>query len=173
MKCYSHVRFWPYFWSQSPNRLLLIDDWIWSGSTQNLFDYIRRIITFSLSGQSSTKSKNLLSILRWDTGDEKISTFAWGGAYAHRSSLDKYFSKISHKQNKSWIFLKQAKITTVAPFRSENSDFLMKLKIVGEVKLGSYTEAQTSILSALLEMVIEVSNFGERVYTGFQLQYKP
>ena len=31
--------------------------------------------------------------LRWDTGDEKISSFAWGGAYAHRSSLDKYFQK--------------------------------------------------------------------------------
>ena len=39
--------------------------------------------------------------LRWDTGDEKISSLAWRGAYAHRSSLDKYFSKISHKQNKS------------------------------------------------------------------------
>ena len=39
--------------------------------------------------------------LRWDTGDEKISSFALGGGYAHRSSLDKYFSKISHKQNKS------------------------------------------------------------------------
>ena len=33
--------------------------------------------------------------LRWDTGNEKISSFARGGAYAHRSSLDKYFSKIS------------------------------------------------------------------------------
>ena len=77
-------------------------------------------------------------------GDEKISIFAWGGAYAHRSSLDKYFSKISHKQNKSWIFLKQAKITTVAPFRSANSDFDMKLKIVVEVKLGPYTESETS-----------------------------
>ena len=30
-----------------------------------------------------------MCILRWDTGDEKISTFAWGRAYAHRSSLDK------------------------------------------------------------------------------------
>ena len=103
-------------------------------------------------------------MLRWDTGDEKISSFAWGGAYAHRSSLDKYFSKISHKQNKSWIFLKQAKITTVAPFRSENSDFLMKLKIVGEVKLGPYTEAETSDSSTLLERVIKVSNIGKRVY---------
>ena len=86
----------------------------------------------------------ILYFLRWYTGDEKISSFAWGGAYAHRSSLDKYFSKISHKQNKSWIFLKQAKITTVAPLRSENSDFLMKFKIVGEVKLGPYTESKTS-----------------------------
>ena len=66
------------------------------------------------------------------------NTFAWGGAYAHRSSLDKYFSKISHKQNKSWIF------TTVAPFKSEKLDYLMKLKIVGEVKLGPYTESETS-----------------------------
>ena len=73
-------------------------------------------------------------------GDEKISTFA----YAHRSSLNKYFSKISHKQNKSWIFLKQAKITKVAPFRSENLDYLMKLKILGEVKLGPYSESETS-----------------------------
>ena len=102
--------------------------------------------------------------LRWDTGDEKISTFAWGRAYTHKSSLDKYFSKISHKQNKSWIFLKQAKITTVAPFRSENSDFLMKLKIVGEVKLGPYTEAETSDSSTLLESVIKVSNIGKHVY---------
>ena len=40
------------------------------------------------------------------------------------------------KQNKSRIFLKQAKITIVACFsRSENLDLLMKLKIVGEVKL--------------------------------------
>ena len=31
--------------------------------------------------------------LRWDMGDEKISS------YAHKSSLDKYFSKISHEQN--------------------------------------------------------------------------
>ena len=28
--------------------------------------------------------------------NEKKSSFAWGGAYAHRSSLDKYFSKIPH-----------------------------------------------------------------------------
>ena len=78
--------------------------------------------------------------LRWDMGDEKISS------YAHKSSLDKYFSKISHEQNKSWIFLKQAKITTVAPFRSENSDFQMKLKIVGDFKLGPSTESEFSLL---------------------------
>ena len=35
-------------------------------------------------------------ILSWDTGDEKISRFACWGANAHWSSLDKYFSKISH-----------------------------------------------------------------------------
>ena len=99
--------------------------------------------------------------LRWDTGDEKISSFAWGRAYVHRSSLDKYFSKISHKK-KSWTFLKQAKITTVAPLRSENSVFHMKCKIVGEVKLGLYTEAETSDLSSLLEKVIKVSNIGKR-----------
>ena len=67
-------------------------------------------------------------VLRLDMGDEKISSFAWGGAYmpiAHTSSLDKFFSKISHKQ-KELIFLKQVRITTVAPFRNENSDFLMK-----------------------------------------------
>ena len=49
-------------------------------------------------------------------------------------------------------------------FRSENSDFLMKLKIVGELKLGLYTEAKTSDSSTLLERVIKVSNIGKRVY---------
>ena len=45
-------------------------------------------------------------------------------------------------------------MTTVAPLRSENSVFLMKCKIVEEVKLGPYTEAETSGLSTLLEKVI-------------------
>ena len=63
-----------------------------------------------------------------------------------------------------WIFLKQAKNTTVATFRSENSDFLMKLKIVEEVKLGPNTEAETSDSSTLLERVIKVSNIWKRVY---------
>ena len=40
----------------------------------------------------------------------------------------------------------------------------MKLKIVGEVKLGPYTEAETSDLSTLLERVIKESNIGKRVY---------
>ena len=74
-----------------------------------------------------------------------------------------FFKNISYK-NKSWNFLKQAKITTVAPLRSENSDFLMKFKIVGEVRLGPYTEAETSDSSTLLERVIKVSNIGKRVY---------
>ena len=55
-------------------------------------------------------------------------------------------------------------MTTVAPSGSENSDFFMKLKIVGEVKLGPYTEAETSDSSTLLERVIKVSNIGKRVY---------
>ena len=57
-----------------------------------------------------------------------------------------------------------SKITTVAPLRSENSVFLMKCKIVEEVKLGTYTEAETSDSSILLEKVIKVSNIGKRVY---------
>ena len=40
----------------------------------------------------------------------------------------------------------------------------MKCKIVGEVKLGLYTEAETSDLSSLLEKVIKVSNIGKREY---------
>ena len=40
----------------------------------------------------------------------------------------------------------------------------MKLKIVGEVKLGPYTEAETSDSSTLLERVIKESNIGKRVY---------
>ena len=56
--------------------------------------------------------------MRWDTGVEKMSSFAW----REGQILTNIF------QNKSRIFLKQAKITTVAPFGSENSDFLMKLK---------------------------------------------
>ena len=78
------------------------------------------------------------------------------------SSLIKYFSKISYTKNKSWIFLKQTKITT--PLRSENSDFLMKFKIVEEVKLRPYTEAETSNLSILLERVIKASNIWKHVY---------
>ena len=38
----------------------------------------------------------------------------------------------------------------------------MKLKIVDEVKLGPYTEAETSYSSTLLERVI--SNIGKHVY---------
>ena len=57
-----------------------------------------------------------------------------------------------------------AVIVTRSPFRSENSEFLIKLKIVGEVKLGPYTEAETSDSSTLLERVIKVSNIGKRVY---------
>ena len=40
----------------------------------------------------------------------------------------------------------------------------MKCKIVEEVKLGTYTEAETSDSSILLEKVIKVSNIGKRVY---------
>ena len=40
----------------------------------------------------------------------------------------------------------------------------MKSKIVEEVKLGSYTEAETSDSSTLLERVIKVSNIGKREY---------
>ena len=36
------------------------------------------------------------------------------------------------------------KITTVAPLRSENSDLLMKWKIVGEAKLEHYTDDKHS-----------------------------
>ena len=63
------------------------------------YDMTRRLTEAS----NTSLPENTLSqtTIRWDTGDEKISSFAWGGAYAHRSSLDKYFSKISHKQNKS------------------------------------------------------------------------
>ena len=39
----------------------------------------------------------------------------------------------------------------------------MKL-IVGEAKLGPYTEAETSDLPTLLERVIKVSNIGKCVY---------
>ena len=56
------------------------------------------------------------------------------------------------------------KITTMAPLKSENSVFLMKCKIVGEVKLGPYTEAETSDLSTLLDKVIKVNNIGKEVY---------
>ena len=38
----------------------------------------------------------------------------------------------------------------------------MKLEVVGEVKLGHYTEAETSDSSTLLESVIKVSNIGMR-----------
>ena len=47
---------------------------------------------------------------------------------------------------------------------SENSVFLMKFKTVGEVKLGPYTEAETSDSSTLLERVIKVSNIGKHMY---------
>ena len=40
----------------------------------------------------------------------------------------------------------------------------MKLKIVGEVKLGPYTEAETSDSSTLLERVIKASNIVKRLY---------
>ena len=49
-----------------------------------------------------------------------------------------------HLTNIFQKYLKNSKITTVAPLRCENSDFLMKLKIIGEVKLGPYTESETS-----------------------------
>ena len=45
--------------------------------------------------------------------------------------------------------------------RSENSVFLMKCKIVEEVKLGPY---ETSDSSPLLERVIKISNIGKRIY---------
>ena len=51
-------------------------------------------------------------------------------------------------------FIKQTKITRVAPLRSENSDFLMKFKIVDEVKLGSYTDTETSYTYTLLASII-------------------
>ena len=53
----------------------------------------------------------------------------------------------------------------VAPLRSENSDFLVKFKIAGEIKLGPYTEVETSDSSTLLERVIKVSNIGKRACT--------
>ena len=40
----------------------------------------------------------------------------------------------------------------------------MKFKIVGEVNLGPYTEAETSDSFTLLEKVIKVSNIGKCVY---------
>ena len=40
----------------------------------------------------------------------------------------------------------------------------MKCKIVGEVKLGPYTEAETSDSSTLLEKVMNVSDIGKRMY---------
>ena len=40
----------------------------------------------------------------------------------------------------------------------------MKCKIVEEVKLGPYTEAETSNSSTLLERAIKVNNIGKRVY---------
>ena len=40
----------------------------------------------------------------------------------------------------------------------------MKCKIVEEVKLGPYTEAETSDSSTLLEKIIKVSNIGKRMY---------
>ena len=39
----------------------------------------------------------------------------------------------------------------MAPLKSENSVYIMKCKIVGEVKLGSYTLAETSDMSTHLE----------------------
>ena len=39
---------------------------------------------------------------------------------------------------KDQFFPKVAKITTMTPLRRENSDILMKWKIVGEVKIGTY-----------------------------------
>ena len=44
----------------------------------------------------------------------------------------------------------------------------MKFKIVGEVKLGPYTEAETSDLSTLLEKIIKVSNIGKHVVYGMR-----
>ena len=40
----------------------------------------------------------------------------------------------------------------------------MKLRIVGKVKLGHYSEAETSDSSALLERVIIISNIGKHGY---------
>ena len=40
----------------------------------------------------------------------------------------------------------------------------MKCKIVEEVKIGPYTEAEISESSTLLEKVIKVRNIGKRVY---------
>ena len=40
----------------------------------------------------------------------------------------------------------------------------MKCKIVGEVKLGPYTEAETSDSSTLLEKVIKVNNIWKHVH---------
>ena len=51
-----------------------------------------------------------------------------------------------------------------SPLRSENSDFFVKFKIVGEVKLGPFIEAETSDSSTLLERVFKVSNIGKSVY---------
>ena len=51
-----------------------------------------------------------------------------------------------------------------SPLRSENSDFFVKFKIVGEVKLGPFIEAETSDSSTLLERIIKGSHIGKRVY---------
>ena len=69
-----------------------------------------------------------------------------------------------HLREREQFFLLIELSTTVAPLRSENSDFLMKFKIEGEVKLGPYTESETSDSSTLLERFIKVSNIGKRVY---------
>ena len=50
------------------------------------------------------------------------------------------------------------KITTVTPLRSENSDFCMKWKIVGEVKLEPYAKAGYSETPTPPENIMQVCN---------------
>ena len=50
------------------------------------------------------------------------------------------FTKYSQTENERPISPKVTKITTVTPLRRGNSDILMKWKIVGEDKIGSFND---------------------------------
>ena len=50
-----------------------------------------------------------------------------------------YFFEILQTEKSRRISPKVTKITTVTPLRSENLDILMKREIVGEVKIGPYS----------------------------------